>query len=163
MGSSRSWSSGLTQVIKYPGLTRILHWIMCRDQLIMCLLLPIMLRCSALKIHLSCSIVCSRTRIVVRLLCFYMQHTWAIHYMKQTILKRLFYKSVLLKYIMSYHTLTVLLEYMIIHYNFPQMLDITINIYFIFPYYAGIMLNAFNDLLSSKLCQHNRRVLNHMH
>ena len=42
---------GLTQIIKYPGLTRILHWIMCRDQPTMCLLLPIMLHYSALKIH----------------------------------------------------------------------------------------------------------------
>ena len=41
----------------------------CRDQPIM-LFLPIMLCCSALKIHLLCSILCSRTRIVVRLLCY---------------------------------------------------------------------------------------------
>ena len=52
-----------------------------RDQPIMLLFLPIMLCCSALKIHL----LCSRTRIVVRLLCFYMQFCMAIHYMQQTI------------------------------------------------------------------------------
>ena len=37
-------------------------------------------------------------------------------------------------------------------HNFPQMLDIAININFTIPYYAGIMLNAFDDLLCSKLC-----------
>ena len=73
-GHPGSGQVGLTQIIKYPGLTRILHWIMCRDQPIMCLLLPIMLCYSALKIHLLCSIVCSRTEIAVRLLCFYMLH-----------------------------------------------------------------------------------------
>ena len=31
-------------------------------------------------------------------------------------------------------------------HNFPQMLDIAINT---IPYYAGIMFNAFNDLLCS--------------
>ena len=46
----------------------------------------------------------------------------------------------------------------IVHYNFQQMLDIAINIYCTLPYYAGIMLNAFNDLLCSKLCWHNRRI-----
>ena len=42
-----------------------------RDQLIMLLFLPIILVlcCNAIKIHL----LCSRTGIVVRLLCFYMQ------------------------------------------------------------------------------------------
>ena len=30
-------------------------------------------------------------------------------------------------------------------YNFPQMLNVAINIYFTLPYYVGIMLNAFND------------------
>ena len=44
------------------------------------------------------------------------------------------------------NTLTVLLEYTDqLHYNFPQVLSITINIYFTLPYYSGIMLNAFND------------------
>ena len=33
------------------------------------------------------------------------------------------------------------------------------NIHFTLPYYAGIMLNAFNDPLYSKLCWRNRRVL----
>ena len=37
---------------------------------------------------------------------------------------------------------TVLLEYI----NFPQMLNIAININFTIFYYAGIMLIAFNDL-----------------
>ena len=43
-------------------------------------------------------------------------------------------------------------------HNFPHLLDIAININFTIPYYAGIMLNAFNDLLCSKLCWHNKRV-----
>ena len=30
-----------------------------------------------------------------------------------------------------------------------------------FSYYAGIMLNAFSDLLCSKLCWHNRLVPTH--
>ena len=47
---------------------------------------------------------------------------------------------------MLYYTMNVLLEY-IGHYNFPQMLNIAINIYFTLPYYAGIMLNTFNDPL----------------
>ena len=53
------------------------------------------------------------------------------------------------------HIMTILLEYIIIHYNFTQILNNTINIYFVLPYYAGIMLNAFNDPLFSKLCWHN--------
>ena len=48
--------------------------------------------------------------------------------------------------------------FMIIHYNFTQMLNIAINIYFILPFYVGVMLNAFNDPLHSKLCWHNRWV-----
>ena len=32
----------------------------------------------------------------------------------------------------------------------------------LFSYYAGIMLNAFSDLLCSKLCWHNRLVPIHM-
>ena len=43
-----------------------------------------------------------------------------------------------------------------------SLLNITINIYFVLPYYDGIMLNAFNDLLCSKLCWHNRWIPNHM-
>ena len=58
---------------------------------------------------------------------------------------------------MPYQKMTVLLEYIDYH-NFLQMLNIAINVYFILPYYAGIMLNAFNDTLCSKLCWHNRRV-----
>ena len=49
--------------------------------------------------------------------------------------------------------------YRFVHYNFPQMLNIAINIYFTLPYYVGIMLNAFNYPLCSKLCWHNGRVL----
>ena len=60
--------------------------------------------------------------------------------------------------IMLYHTLTVLLEYID---NSLQMFNIAINIYFTLLYYAGIMLNAFNDPLCSKLCWHNRRVPTH--
>ena len=53
---------------------------------------------------------------------------------------------------MLYHTMTVLLEYIpVIQYNFPLMLNIAINIYFTLLCYAGIMLNAFNDPLYSKL------------
>ena len=55
--------------------------------------------------------------------------------------------------IMLYHTMAVLLEY--INHSL-QIFNIAINIYFILPYYAGITLNAFNDLLCSKLCWHNR-------
>ena len=56
---------------------------------------------------------------------------------------------------------TVLLECInesissIVHYNFPQMLN---DIYFTFPYYAVMILNAFNDPLCSKLCWQNWRV-----
>ena len=61
--------------------------------------------------------------------------------------------------IMFYHTMTVLLEYIVIvHYNFPQMLNSAININFTVPYCARIMLNAFNDRLCSELCWHNRWV-----
>ena len=60
---------------------------------------------------------------------------------------------------MLYRTMTVLLEYIVLFtYNFPQMLNTAINIYFTLPYYAGIMLNAFNDPLCLKLCWHNRWV-----
>ena len=48
-----------------------------------------------------------------------------------------------------------------VHYNSPQMLNIAINISFTISYYAGIMLNAFNDPLGSKLCWHNRWVPNY--
>ena len=60
--------------------------------------------------------------------------------------------------IMHYYAMTVLLEYKIVHYNFLQMLNITINTYFTLRSYADIMLNAFNDPLCSKLCWHNRWV-----
>ena len=46
---------------------------------------------------------------------------------------------------MLYYTMTVLYSISIIHYNFTGTLNIGINIYFTLPYYAGIMLNAFND------------------
>ena len=58
--------------------------------------------------------------------------------------------------------MTVLLEYIDHSLQFPLTLDLAINIYFTLPYYAGIMLIAFNDLLYSKLCWHNRRVPAHV-
>ena len=62
--------------------------------------------------------------------------------------------------IMLCYTMTVQLEYNNHLLNFPQMLNIAINIYFTLAYYAGIMLYAFNcnNPLCSKLCWHNRRV-----
>ena len=48
-----------------------------------------------------------------------------------------------------------------VHYNSPQMLNIAININFTISYYTGIMLNAFDHPLGSKLCCHNRRVPNY--
>ena len=96
--------------------SQLASWIYCatritflaiRDQPITLLFLPIMLCCSAFKIH----ILCSRIRIFVRLLCFYMKFCMTIHYMQLTILYRLFYQSVLMKVPESSHTMTVLLEY----------------------------------------------------
>ena len=46
------------------------------------------------------------------------------------------------------YTLTVQLEYTNHLLQFSKL----------FSYYAGIMLNAFSDLLCSKLCWHNRLV-----
>ena len=68
----------------------------------------IMLCCSALKIRL----LCSRTRIAVRLFSFCMQFCMAIYYMQQTI----FIQTVLLVCVnkstsILYHTMTVLLKY----------------------------------------------------
>ena len=54
--------------------------------------------------------------------------------------------------------MTVLLEYIDCSLHFPPMRNITINIYFTLPYYADIMLNAFNDPLCSKSCWHNQWV-----
>ena len=61
---------------------------------------------------------------------------------------------------MFYHTVTVLLEYIdcLLIFFTKLMFDIVINVYFTLPYYAGIMLNAFNDPLCSKLCWHDRWV-----
>ena len=53
---------------------------------------------------------------------------------------------------MLYYMVTVLLEYIDHSLKFPQMLNIAININFTISCYAGIMLNAFNDPLCSKLC-----------
>ena len=39
------------------------------------------------------------------------------------------------------------------------MLNIAVNVYFTLPCYSGIMLNAFNDPLCSKLHWYNRQVL----
>ena len=46
------------------------------------------------------------------------------------------------------YTLTVQLEYT----------NYLLQFFKLFSYYAGIMLNAFSDLLCSKLCWHNRLV-----
>ena len=46
------------------------------------------------------------------------------------------------------YTLTVQLEYT----------NHLLQFFKLFSYYAGIMLNAFSDLLCSKLCWHNRLV-----
>ena len=46
------------------------------------------------------------------------------------------------------YTLTVQLEYT----------NHVLQFFKLFSYYAGIMLNAFSDLLCSKLCWHNRLV-----
>ena len=82
-------------------------------QLIICLFLPIMLWCSALKIYLLCSILCLRARIIARL------YT-SLHEQFTTCSKQ-FIKTVLLECINEwyqstytitlYHTMTVLLEY----------------------------------------------------
>ena len=50
-----------------------------------------------------------------------------------------------------YRTITILLEYINRLPQFSKMFDIALNAYFTLPYYVGIMLNAFNDLLCSKL------------
>ena len=41
---------------------------------------------------------------------------------------------------------------------FHKCMNIAINLFYIFPINAGIMLNAFNDPLCSKLCMHNRGI-----
>ena len=46
--------------------------------------------------------------------------------------------------------MTVLLEYIDCLLQFSKMFDIAINVYVTLPYHAGIILNAFNDLLCSK-------------
>ena len=65
-------------------------------------------------------------------------------------------------YALSYDGCSIRVYQSFTIYNFPQMFNIAINIYFTLPYYAGIMLNAFNDLLCSKLCWriYNRQVSN---
>ena len=50
---------------------------------------------------------------------------------------------------------TVLLKY--IDHLLQFCINIAIYVFYI-SYYAGIMLNNFNDPLCSKLCWHNRRV-----
>ena len=40
-----------------------------------------------------------------------------------------------------------IIEYIDRSLHFPQMLNITINVYFTLSYYAAIMLNTFNDPL----------------
>ena len=91
------------------------------DQPLMLLFFPIMLCCSALKVHLLCSILCSRTGTVVRLLCF----LYAIFMRNSLDVADNFIKTVLLecrkiaKYTtMLYHTVTVLLEYIYLSLQF---------------------------------------------
>ena len=48
-------------------------WPLSRDQSILLLLLPFMLCCNALKIHLLCSILCSRTRLLSDYYSIYIQ------------------------------------------------------------------------------------------
>ena len=106
----------------------------------------------------------AQTGIVVTLFCFLyaiLHEQLQITACSSLFLKRLFYWSVLMNDIKAYHYavsyVTVLLEYINHSLQFPQMLDIAINIHFTLPYYASVMLNAFNDLLCSKLCWHNSR------
>ena len=55
--------------------------------------------------------------------------------------------------------MTILLEYIDSLLQFStNVYNIAIIINFTVPYYAGVMLNAFNDLLCSELCWYNRRV-----
>ena len=49
------------------------------------------------------------------------------------------------------YTITVQLEYT----------NHLLQVFKLFSYYVGIMLNAFSDLLCSKLCWHNRLVPTH--
>ena len=116
-----------------------------------------MLCCSALKIHL----LCSKTRIFVRLL-------YAFMYGNLLHVADNFIQTVLLECInkytnMLYHTMTVLLEYIdrSLQFSIKLMLNIAINICFTLPYYVSIILNAFNNPVCSKLCWHNSRVPTH--
>ena len=88
---------------------------MCRDQPIMLLFSPIMLCCSALKIYLLCSILCSVTKIAVRVLCYLCKSLQEqLITCSRTFLERLFYFSLFAKVKIRYnlnHTVTVLLEY----------------------------------------------------
>ena len=63
-------------------------------------------------------------------------------------------------YALSYNDCSIRVYRSIVHYNFSQMLNIAIKIYFTISYYASIMFNVFNDPLCSKLCWHNGRVSN---
>ena len=62
---------------------------------------------------------------------------------------------------MFYHAMTVLLEYITHSMKFSKIL-ILLLYYVTIAYYAGIMLNAFNGTLCSKLCWHDRWVLTHI-
>ena len=79
---------------------------------------------------------------------------------------RLFYYSVLMKGYKVYHCALSTVPFRV-YRSFTTIFhkylyNIAINIYYTLPYYADIMLNAFNDPLCSKLCWHNRRVPNHI-
>ena len=108
----------------------------------MLLFLSIMLCCSALKIHLL------RSRIRILAYNFAWQFT--------TYSRQFLYRAVLLECInetiwlpsILYSTMTVLLEYIDRSLQFS---NIAFNICFALPYYADIMLNAFNHPLCSKL------------
>ena len=113
-------------------------------------ILHIMLCCSALKLHLYAQ----EQELLSDCYAFYMQFCMRnlLHVAEN------FIKTVLFKCINKSHQINTLCSITlwvfyqsisIIHYNFPQMLNIAINYYFILPYYAGIMLNALNDPLCS--------------
>ena len=115
-----------------------------KDQPIMLLFLSIMLCCSALKIHPLCSVLCSRTIIVVRLLWY----LYTILHEQFTKCNRKFVKTVLLEcideryqvhHVQSYDDCSIRVYRSFTTIFHKLMLNIPINIYFTLPYYVGIM------------------------
>ena len=149
------------QKLDYAQTTVCLYSI--KDQPNMLLFLSIMLCCSALKIHLLYSILCSRTVIVVRLLWY----LYTILHEQFTKCNRKFVKTVLLEcineryqvhHVQSYDDCSIRV-YRSFTTIFHKCLVLLLILIFIlhFPN-AGIMLNAFNDPLRLKACWNNRRV-----